>query len=151
MLPVKTSPSAKQKRPGQAHSFERGSARSFRAIAPAKHRQGPHIDNATKGPIFIGRNGERLLGPRHWFDDCVKKANIQHYRWHDNRHTFGSRLAMADVDIRTIAELMGHKKIQMTMRYSPSSPRTQAGCSRTLKGLYSLDSYFEMAGRSGTW
>jgi integrase len=77
---------------------------------------------APSGPIFVSRTGERLLGPRHWFNDCVKKANIRHYRWHDNRHTFGSRLAMAGVDIRTIAELMGHRKIQMTMRYSHLCP-----------------------------
>jgi len=29
---------------------------------------------------------------------------------------------MADVDIRTVAELMGHKKIQMTMRYAHLAP-----------------------------
>jgi hypothetical protein len=29
---------------------------------------------------------------------------------------------MAGVNIRTIAELMGHRKIQMTMRYSHLSP-----------------------------
>jgi integrase len=29
---------------------------------------------------------------------------------------------MADVDIRTVAELMGHKSIQMTMRYAHLAP-----------------------------
>ena len=32
------------------------------------------------------------------------------------------RLTMADVDIRTVAELMGHTKIQMTMRYAHLAP-----------------------------
>ena len=38
------------------------------------------------------------------------------------RHTFASRLVMAGVDIRTVAELMGHKTIQMTMRYAHLAP-----------------------------
>jgi hypothetical protein len=30
---------------------------------------------------------------------------------------------MAGVDLRTVAELMGHKKIQMTMRYAHLAPQ----------------------------
>ena len=37
---------------------------------------------------------------------------------HDLRHTFASRLVMAGVDIRTVQELMGHKSINVTMKYS---------------------------------
>jgi integrase len=83
--------------------------------------QGP-IPILPEGPIFVGRGGERLLGPRHWFEDAVKKAGIANFTWHDLRHTFASRLVMMDVDIRTVAELMGHKKIQMTMRYAHLAP-----------------------------
>jgi integrase len=83
---------------------------------------GGPIPILPEGPIFVGRRGERLLGARHWFEDAVKKAGIANFRWHDLRHTFASRLVMADVDIRTVAELMGHKKIQMTMRYAHLAP-----------------------------
>jgi hypothetical protein len=31
-------------------------------------------------------------------------------------------MVMAGVDLRTVAELMGHKKIQMTMRYAHLAP-----------------------------
>lgn len=55
---------------------------------------------------------------RRWFEIAVKKAGIRDFRFHDVRHTFASRLAMKGVDIRTIQELMGHKSIVMTMRYS---------------------------------
>jgi site-specific recombinase XerD len=75
------------------------------------------------GPIFATSDGTPLQGARHWFEDAVKKAGIEHIRWHDLRHSFASRLAMAGVDLRTLAALMGHKKIQMTMRYSHLSPQ----------------------------
>jgi integrase len=72
-----------------------------------------------EGPIFTSeRGGKQLRGARHWFEDAITAAGIKNFTWHDIRHTFASRLVMAGVDLRTIAELMGHKKIQMTMRYS---------------------------------
>lgn len=49
-------------------------------------------------------------------------AGIQNFRWHDLRHTFGSRLAQAGVPIVTIKELMGHSSIQVTMRYAHLQP-----------------------------
>jgi integrase len=77
-----------------------------------------------QGPIFISkRGGERLLGPRHWFEDAVAEANLRDFTWHDLRHTFASRLVMSGVDLRTVAELLGHKKIQMTMRYAHLAPQ----------------------------
>ena len=76
-----------------------------------------------EGPIFVAqRGGKRLLSARHWFEDAITKANISSFTWHDIRHTFASRLVMAGVDLRTVAELMGHKKIQMTMRYAHLAP-----------------------------
>lgn len=38
------------------------------------------------------------------------------------RHTFASRLIQKGVDITTIMKLMGHKNIQMTMRYAHLAP-----------------------------
>jgi integrase len=76
------------------------------------------IPIAPRGPIFVNAAGARLLGPRHWFDKAVSKAGLVGFTWHDLRHTFASRLVAADVNIRTVADLMGHKQIQMTMRYA---------------------------------
>src|SRR5579863_1873884 len=46
---------------------------------------------------------------------ALTEAKIKDYSRHCNRHTFASRLVMAGVDLRTVAELMGHSSIQMTM------------------------------------
>lgn len=55
---------------------------------------------------------------RTWLERAVKRAGIRDFHYHDIRHTFASRLVMKGVDIRTVQELMGHKSIVQTMKYS---------------------------------
>jgi integrase len=73
-------------------------------------------------PVFPNASGEAVSGPRGWFEEAVTRAALADYTWHCNRHTFGSRLVMAGVDLRTVGELMGHTTIQMTMRYAHLAP-----------------------------
>lgn len=44
------------------------------------------------------------------------------FRLYDFRHTFGSRMAMAGVDLMTLRELMGHSSITTTQRYCHPTP-----------------------------
>ena len=78
-----------------------------------------------KGWVFISTRGDRLQGARHWFEPAIEEAEIENFHWHDLRHTFASRLIMAGVDLRTVQELMGHKSISMTVRYSHLAPTHQ--------------------------
>jgi site-specific recombinase XerD len=75
--------------------------------------------------VFLNCFGQRSSGPHKWFDQAVKDAKLQEFTWHCLRHTFASRLVMAGVDIRTVQELMGHKTIQMTVRYAHLAPKHQ--------------------------
>jgi integrase len=59
-----------------------------------------------------------IKSPRMWFLSALSKAKIEHYRWHDNRHTFCSRLAMRGENLKVIQQLAGHKTIQMSARYA---------------------------------
>lgn len=52
------------------------------------------------------------------WETAVKRANILDFNFHDLRHTTGSYLAMESVSLREIAEILGHKTMQMTRRYS---------------------------------
>jgi len=61
--------------------------------------------------------------PRRWFEPVLADAKILNFSWHCLRHTFASRLVMAGVDIRTVQELLGHKTIGMTVRYSHLAPK----------------------------
>jgi integrase len=63
--------------------------------------------NGGEGPMFVDNRGERLLGPRHWFEGAVQEARLNDFTWHDLRHTFASRLVMSGNDLRTVADLLG--------------------------------------------
>jgi integrase len=56
------------------------------------------------------------------FQMALKAAQIEDFRWHDLRHCAASYLVMAGVDMRTVAEILGHKTMQMTQRYTHLSP-----------------------------
>ncbi len=56
------------------------------------------------------------------FPAIVRKAKVEDFHFHDLRHTFASRLAMAGVDMLTIKELGGWKTLGMVIRYTHLSP-----------------------------
>lgn len=55
---------------------------------------------------------------RRAFDNALKKAKIEDFTMHDLRHTAASYLLMGGVDLRTLAEILGHNTMQMVQRYT---------------------------------
>ena len=76
------------------------------------------INSMGTGPVFLNRNGTPYRSFRTAFERAVRAAEISDCVFHSLRHTFASRLVMAGVDLPTVKELMGHKDIKMTLRYS---------------------------------
>ncbi|MHB8491507.1 MAG: tyrosine-type recombinase/integrase [Solirubrobacteraceae bacterium] len=55
---------------------------------------------------------------------AVRQAGLRPLRFHDLRHTFGTRM-IAKADIRRVQEWMGHADVQTTMRYLHYAPREE--------------------------
>jgi integrase len=56
---------------------------------------------------------------------ALSDAGLQHMRFHDLRHTFGT-LAVQAFPLSDVAAFMGHADIQTTMLYVHHVPKTDA-------------------------
>jgi integrase len=76
--------------------------------------------------VFVGQAGGYLDGRalRRRYDSTLKRADLRKLRFHDLRHTFGTRM-IAKADIRRVQEWMGHADIQTTMKYLHYAPRSE--------------------------
>ena len=74
--------------------------------------------------VFLGDFGGYVDGSalRRRYDAAVKAAGLRPLRFHDLRHTFGTRM-IAKADIRRVQEWMGHADVQTTMKYLRYAPR----------------------------
>lgn len=71
------------------------------------------------------------------FQKACHRAGIENISPHILRHTYASRLVMAGVDLRTTQELMGHKDIDMTLRYAHLSPSHKRAAVEALERQFS--------------
>ncbi len=76
--------------------------------------------------VFVGELGNYLDGSalRRRYDAAVARAELRRLRFHDLRHTFGTRM-IGKTDIRRVQEWMGHADIQTTMKYLHYAPRAE--------------------------
>ncbi len=79
-----------------------------------------HITNSYV--FWHGKEGQPYRDVKESFNSTVKRAGIKDFKFHDLRHTFASHLVMAGVDLKTVQELLGHKTLNMTLRYAHLSP-----------------------------
>lgn len=63
-------------------------------------------------------NPDVPAGYRKEWNEARKKADISDFTWHDLRHDVASTLAMAGATIIEIAEILGHRSLQSTKRYT---------------------------------
>lgn len=72
--------------------------------------------------VFANGDGQRFGDIKKGFSLALERAEIEDFHFHDLRHTFGSYLVMQGIDLKTVQQVMGHKEIKTTMRYSHLSP-----------------------------
>jgi integrase len=98
------------------------------------------------GPVFHNRHGTPYCSFRTAFERAVRKAAIDDFTFHNLRYTFASRLVMAGVDLPTVKELMGHKNISMTLRYTHLSRDHKQRAVRTLEQFGAKSHQFSQQG-----
>ena len=73
--------------------------------------------------VFTGKTPDTpFYDLKRQFENAVKKAGLEGVTFHVLRHSCGSHLTMAGVDLRTVQEILRHKSILMTQRYAHLSP-----------------------------
>jgi integrase len=69
------------------------------------------------------------------FKGAVKRAGIVDFRFHDLRHTFASHFLMRGGTLKELQEILRHKSLSMTMRYSHLSQEHKWKAVNLLNGL----------------
>ncbi len=98
----------------------------------AKNRQTRHVPLNEEAINTLRRWREQSGPGAHVFDvatgfkgawaKLLKRARITHFRWHDLRHHFASRLVQRGVPLNTVRDLLGHSSVQMSLRYAHLAP-----------------------------
>jgi integrase len=78
-------------------------------------------DDLVFGNPHTGRpmNGHTLTRT---FQTALESAKVRKVRFHDLRHTFGTRMAAAGVPMRTLQKWMGHRDFRTTLIYADYAP-----------------------------
>lgn len=52
------------------------------------------------------------------WESCLREAEVEDFRFHDLRHSAASYLAMSGASLTEIADVLGHKTLDMVKRYA---------------------------------
>jgi len=78
-----------------------------------------HVRRIDTQLLFPSRlNAQKPIDLRAPWETALKQAEIADFRFHDLRHSAASYLAMNGASLAEIAEVLGHKTLQMVMRYA---------------------------------
>jgi integrase len=85
--------------------------------------------------VFANDRGVAAF-PRVAWEQALDAAKIEDFRFHDNRHTFASYLAMSGATLAELAEALGHKTLAMVKRYAHlSEQHTSRVVGRMVQGF----------------
>ncbi len=87
-----------------------------------KHQQGMRhrkkIDDVNSDLVFCRLNGSPIKRFDKSWRETRKIAGFHDLHFHDLRHTFCSNLLLSGADLKDVKEMIGHKDLSMTDRYS---------------------------------
>ena len=94
----------------------------FAGLALELLRQHGRVRRFDRDHLFLGRDDSIRFPRQAWIQAC-RDAELVDFRFHDLRHSAASYLAMNGATLAEIAEILGHRTLQMVKRYSHLSPQ----------------------------
>lgn len=76
----------------------------------------------ASGLVFPNADGASFDNVKKSFATLLNEAEIENFRWHDLRHDYASRCAMAGRSLYEIMKHLGHTNIKTTERYAHLAP-----------------------------
>lgn len=100
-----------------------GEYRVLELVGVAKEELKKLYEKREKSPyVFPNHDGTGALDITYCWKDLMRSTGIEDFRFHDLRHTYASHLAMCNINMTTMAEILGHKDLKVTKRYAHLSP-----------------------------
>ncbi|TEU08521.1 MAG: hypothetical protein E3I52_01810 [Candidatus Aminicenantes bacterium] len=63
-------------------------------------------------------------------------ADFDNFRFHDLRHTAATLMVMGGVDLVTVKEILGHSRIEITMRYAHPTSENKRKAVAVLESIF---------------
>jgi integrase len=112
--------------------------------------KGHWIFCSPEGPGRAENPDIHIQGVRKAHDAAIRRAGIrEHFRLYDLRHTYATRAAQSSMDVLTLASMLGHTKVQMTMRYVHPTDQHKREAAKRL-AAYNRELLFNMASAENT-
>ena len=101
------------------HQTKNNERRAVPLTGPALEvlREASRIRRVDTDLVFPSETGLPKFPQRQW-EEALRAAQIDDFRFHDLRHSAASYLAMSGATLAEIAEVLGHKTLAMVKRYS---------------------------------
>lgn len=81
------------------------------------------IEEKKEGYVFINPDTNKPYTTiKTGFKRALERAGIENFRFHDLRHTVGTRLVANGADSMTVKEFLAHSQITTTQRYMHPTP-----------------------------
>lgn len=101
-------------------------------ISFANEQYDENAPHAKKRYLFPRNDLKTHIDVRTAWENAVERAKITDFRFHDLRHSTASYLAMQGKSLIEIADMLGHKTLQMVKRYSHLSADHKKGLAEEL-------------------